>query len=59
MKNNYILVVKEILDELVEQICYDEATQGNENDCLSTNEIIEDIQSTPDEFHNTISRNTI
>ncbi|CAF5177695.1 unnamed protein product, partial [Rotaria magnacalcarata] len=56
---NVPTVVKEILDELVEQICYDEATQGNENDCLSTNEIIEDTQSTPDEFHNTISRNTI
>ncbi|CAF4312534.1 unnamed protein product [Rotaria socialis] len=56
---NVPTVVKEMLDELVEQICYDEATQGNENAFLSTNEIIEDTHSTPDEFHNTISRNTI
>ena len=69
------LVVKEILDELVEKICYgkrssagtspaysihlDEATQEHENVTLSTNEIIEDIRSTHDEFNNGLSRNIL
>jgi Dimerisation and cyclophilin-binding domain of Mon2 len=70
------LVVKEILDELVEKICYgehpsvrttpahasihlDEATQEKENVTLSTNEIIEDIRSTHDEFNNGLSRNIL
>ena len=56
-------VVKEILDEIVEKICYgtndnhslaindwrfylDEATEQQVNSTLSTNDIIEDAQST-------------
>ncbi len=71
-------MIKEIVDELVEKICYgkrrdgsiesvntiglfsiDEATQETENVTLSTNEIIEDTQSTKEEFNNGISRNAI
>ncbi len=71
-------MIKEIVDELVEKICYgkrrdgsiewentiglfsvDEATQETENVTLSTNEIIEDTQSTREEFNNGISRNAI
>jgi hypothetical protein len=37
----------------------DEATQETENVTLSTNEIIEDTQSTREEFNNGISRNAI
>jgi hypothetical protein len=70
-------VVKEILDELVEKICYgkktgivsseednefirlDEATQEKGNLNLSTNEIMEDVQSTHEEFSNGITRNRL
>ncbi|CAF0833035.1 unnamed protein product [Didymodactylos carnosus] len=44
------LVVKEILDELVEKICYDEATQQQRSTDLSTNEIIEEAQSVHEEI---------
>ncbi|CAF1187165.1 unnamed protein product [Adineta steineri] len=51
------IVIKEILDELVEKICYDEATLQQTNSSLTTNEIIEDIQSAQEEIHDGISRN--
>ncbi|CAF1498387.1 unnamed protein product [Adineta ricciae] len=50
-------VVREILDELVEKICYDEATQERTNTALSTNEIIEDVQSNQGEMSDRISQN--
>jgi hypothetical protein len=37
----------------------DEATQEKQNLNLSTNEIIEDTQSTHEEFNNGISRNVL
>ncbi len=37
----------------------DEATQEKENITLSTNEIIEDTQSTQEEFNSGISRNVL
>jgi hypothetical protein len=37
----------------------DEATQQKRNTNLSTNEIIEDTQSTREEFNNGISRNAL
>ncbi|CAF1154793.1 unnamed protein product [Rotaria sordida] len=58
-QENVSIVVNEILDELVEKICYDEATQEKENTHLSTNEIIEDTQATQEEFHNGRSRNVL
>ncbi|CAF1321481.1 unnamed protein product [Adineta steineri] len=58
-QENVLIVTKEILDELVEKICYDEATQVKQNTTLSTNEIIEDTRSTQDEFSNGLSRNVL
>ena len=70
-------MIKEILDELVEKICYgkgtgivssgeadesdclDEATQEKGNLNLSTNEIMEDVQSTHGEFSNGLTRNML
>ncbi len=40
-------------------IYLDEATQDKGNTTLSTNEIIEDTQSTQEEFNNGISRNVL
>ncbi len=37
----------------------DQATQEKENTTLSTNEIIEDTQSTQEEFNNGLSRNVL
>ncbi|CAF4408303.1 unnamed protein product, partial [Adineta steineri] len=37
-QENVLIITKEILDELVEKICYDEATQVKQNTTLSTNE---------------------
>ncbi|CAF3428875.1 unnamed protein product [Rotaria sp. Silwood1] len=56
-QENVSTIVNEILDELVERICYDEATQKTKDTTLSTNEIIEDTQATQEEFHNGRSRN--
>ncbi|CAF4355559.1 unnamed protein product, partial [Adineta steineri] len=58
-QENVLTITKEILDELVEKICYDEATQVKQNTTLSTNEIIEDTRSTQDEFSNGLSRNVL
>ncbi|CAF1374888.1 unnamed protein product [Adineta ricciae] len=55
-QENICTVTKEILDELVEKICYDEATQ-TQNTLLSTNDIIEDMRSTQDEIDNGLTRN--
>ena len=46
-------------DEHVERRCLDEATQAKENLNLSTNDIIEDIQSTHEEFNNGLTRNML
>ncbi|UJR27887.1 hypothetical protein I4U23_009152 [Adineta vaga] len=58
-QENIDTITKEILDELVEKICYDEATQERENTSLSTNDIIDDMRSTQDEISNGLDSQTM
>ncbi|CAF3751735.1 unnamed protein product [Rotaria sp. Silwood1] len=51
------IIIKDILEELVEKIVYDEATQKHTNSSLSTNDIIEDTQSTQEEINGRILKN--
>ncbi|CAF4593008.1 unnamed protein product, partial [Rotaria sp. Silwood2] len=51
------IIIKDILEELVEKIVYDEATQEQTNSSLSTNDIIEDTQSTQEEINDRILKN--
>ncbi|CAF3269094.1 unnamed protein product [Rotaria socialis] len=51
------VIIKDILDELVEKIVYDEATLVETNSSLSNNEIIEDTQSTQGDINGEIRQN--
>ncbi|CAF1001245.1 unnamed protein product, partial [Didymodactylos carnosus] len=52
------ILVKDILDELVEKICYDEATQQQRSTNLTTNEIIEEAHSLHEDILTTIPSTT-
>ncbi|CAF4540786.1 unnamed protein product, partial [Rotaria magnacalcarata] len=51
------VIIKDILDELVEKIVYDEATLVQTNSSLSNNEIIDDTQSTQGDINDGMRQN--